>query len=70
MQVSRYMSNLQSDIAAALAAGEVSKARYPGHVWSYDFIFERREDGKPLKFLTIVDDFNRIACTVTTVVSL
>ena len=29
--------------------------RYPGHVWSYDFIFERTDDGKTLIFLTIVD---------------
>ena len=41
--------------------GEVSKTQYPGHVWSYDFILERTEDGKTLKFLTIVDKFSRVA---------
>ena len=44
--------------------GEVSKTRYPGHVWSYEFIFERKEDGKTLKFLTIVDEFSRIALSL------
>ena len=44
--------------------GEVSKARYAGHVWSYDFIFERTEDGKTLKFLTIVDEFSRVALSL------
>ena len=53
---SRCLLNLQSDVAASSVAGwEVSKAQYPGHVWSYNFIFERAEDGKTLKFLTIVD---------------
>ena len=36
----------------------------PGHVWSYDFIFERTEDGKTLKFLTIVDEFSRVALSL------
>ena len=43
---------------------KVSKTRYPGHVWSYDVIFERTEDGKTLKFLTIVDEFSRVALSL------
>jgi putative transposase len=39
---------------------DVSSATYPGHVWSYDFIFDRTADGKTLKFLTIVDEFSRV----------
>ena len=33
-------------------------------MWSYDFIFERTEDGKTLKFLTIVDEFSQIALSL------
>ena len=43
---------------------EVSKARYPSHVWSYDFIFERTENGKTLKILTIVDELSRVALSL------
>ena len=39
---------------------DVSEARYPGHVWCYDFLFDRTEDGKTLKFLTLVDEYSRV----------
>jgi len=29
------------------------------HVWSYDFIHERTEDGRPLRLLTILDEYSR-----------
>jgi len=29
------------------------------HVWSYDFIHDRTRDGRPLKILSIVDEFTR-----------
>lgn len=35
------------------------RAEYPNHVWSYDFLFERTEDGRPLKLLTVIDEFTR-----------
>ena len=31
----------------------------PNHVWSYDFVHERTEDGRQLKLLTLVDEFTR-----------
>lgn len=34
-------------------------ALYPGHVWSYDFIFDATQGGSTLKMLTIGDDFTR-----------
>ena len=34
---------------------------YPNHVWSYDFVMERTQDGRPLKLLTVVDEYTR-AC--------
>jgi putative transposase len=29
------------------------------HVWSYDFVADRAHDGRPLKMLTIVDEYTR-----------
>jgi transposase InsO family protein len=35
------------------------KAAYPNHVWSYDFLYDRTEDGRQLKIMPIVDEFTR-----------
>jgi len=35
------------------------RAEYPNHVWSYDFVFERTHANKPLRILTIVDEYTR-----------
>jgi putative transposase len=35
------------------------RAEHRNHVWSYDFIFDRTHDGRPLRMLTIVDEFTR-----------
>ena len=29
------------------------------HVWSYDFVFTRTSDGRPLRLLTVLDEFTR-----------
>jgi putative transposase len=29
------------------------------HVWSYDFVADRTKDGRPLKLLTIIDEYSR-----------
>lgn len=34
-------------------------AERPNHVWSYDFVMDRTEDGRQLKLLTLVDEFTR-----------
>ncbi len=31
----------------------------PNHVWSYDFVFDRTHDGRPLRLLTLIDEFTR-----------
>lgn len=36
-------------------------AQYPGHVWSYDFVMDSTADGKRLKLLTVIDEFNKQA---------
>jgi putative transposase len=35
------------------------RARYPNHVWSYDFVADQTEDGRRLKILVVVDEFTR-----------
>ncbi len=35
------------------------RAEYPNHVWSYDFVMDRTQDGRPLNLLTIVDEYTR-----------
>lgn len=40
------------------------RAEYPNHVWSWDFLYDRTEDGRPLKLLTMVDEFTRRALAV------
>jgi transposase InsO family protein len=46
-----------------LADGSCIRKRpmYKDHVWTYDFVADRTEDGRPLKMLTLVDEFSR-AC--------
>jgi len=34
-------------------------AEFRNHVWTYDFVFDRTDDGRRLKFLTVVDEFTR-----------
>ena len=29
------------------------------HVWAYDFVAERTHDGRPLKILSVVDEYSR-----------
>ena len=35
------------------------RATHKGHVWTYDFLFDRTEDGRQVKILAIVDDYTR-----------
>lgn len=35
------------------------RAERPDHVWAWDFVHDRTTDGRPLKWLTIVDEFTR-----------
>ncbi len=44
-----------------LADGSCVRKRpaYPNHVWSYDFVMDRTKDGRPLKLLTVLDEYMR-----------
>ncbi len=35
------------------------RPEYRDHVWSYDFVHERTHDGRPLRLLTIIDEYSR-----------
>ncbi len=35
------------------------RAEYPNHVWTYDFVADQTEDGRMLRFLSVVDEFTR-----------
>ena len=37
---------------------------YQNHVWSYDFMMSRTHDGRPLRFLTIIDEHTRECLTI------
>ena len=35
------------------------KPKYPNHVWSYDFVNERLENGRKVRMLVVIDEFTR-----------
>jgi len=35
------------------------QATHVNHVWTYDFVHDRTEDGQPLRFLTVEDEYTR-----------
>lgn len=35
------------------------RPEHPNHVWSYDFVVQRTSDGRPMRFLTIIDEYTR-----------
>ncbi len=42
----------------------VKKAEYKNHIWTYDFMSDQTEDGRSLKFLTVLDEFTRESLTI------
>ncbi len=37
----------------------VRRAEHQNHVWSYDFLMDRTEEGRQLKLLPVVDEYTR-----------
>jgi len=35
------------------------RPKYKDHVWSYDFVHDRTHNGRPLKILTLIDEYTR-----------
>lgn len=40
------------------------RPEYPNHVWSYDFVMDRTNDGRAVRMLTIVDEYTRECLTI------
>ncbi len=40
------------------------RPEHKDHVWSYDFVHERTDDGRPLKILTLIDEYTRECLTL------
>jgi putative transposase len=40
------------------------RAEHRDHVWSYDFVIDRTEDGRRLKMMPIVDEYSRECLTI------
>jgi putative transposase len=49
---------LNSDLGVRL------KPEYPGHVWSYDFVHHRTDDGRAFRKLNIIDEYSREALQI------
>ena len=45
-------------------ACHIRRAEYGDHAWAVDFIKDRTQDGKPLKILTVLDEYTREALAV------
>jgi len=43
---------------------ELSRAMYPNHVWSYDFVSDRTSDGRTIKCMTVIDEFTWEGLTI------
>lgn len=46
------------------------QASYPGHVWTYDFIYDACRNGTQLKILTVMDEFTREGLAIEVATSL
>ncbi len=40
------------------------RPQFKDHVWSYDFVAARTEDGRPLRILTLIDEYTRECLTL------
>ena len=45
-------------------ACSVTRAKYPNHVWTYDFMFDATSDGRQLKFLNVIDEYTRLCLRI------
>jgi transposase InsO family protein len=54
-----YRRSIRKSRGSSENGCSVKKAEYINHVWTYDFIEDRTEDGRILKFLTVLDEWTR-----------
>ena len=43
----------------------ITRAQFPNPVWRYDVVFDRTEDARQLKCITVVDEFTRQGFAIT-----
>ena len=54
-----YRRKIKKSLGSSLNGCFVKKAEFINHVWTYDFIEDATEDGRKLKFLTVLDEYTR-----------
>jgi transposase InsO family protein len=42
------------------------RPEHPGHVWAYDFVQDRTQDGRVFRMLTVIDEFTRQCLAIVT----
>jgi len=42
------------------------RPQYPNHIWSYDFVMDRTEDGRAVRMLTVIDEHTRQCLAIRT----
>ena len=54
-----YRRRIKRTPGSSVNACFVKRAEFMNHVWTYDFTEDRTEDGRKLKFLTVLDEWTR-----------
>jgi putative transposase len=54
-----YKRKSKKSCGSSANACFVKKAEFINHVWTYDFVDDQTEDGRKLKFLTVLDEYSR-----------
>ena len=54
-----YRRKIKKSLGSSENSCSVKKAECINHVWTYDFIEDQSEDGRKLKFLTVLDEYTR-----------
>ena len=47
-----------------VSTGLPTQATHPHHVWTWDFIFDRTDNGGTLKMMTLLDEYTRQCLTI------
>ena len=59
LQVAKKQSKRRRILGNSVNSCVRHRATHRNHVWSYDFLMDRTEDGKQLKLLAVIDEFTR-----------
>ena len=59
-----YRRRIKKSKGSSENSCSVKKAEYINHVWTYDFIEDRTEDGRKLKLLTVLDEWTRESAAI------